>query len=470
MLFVKLAAFLFSLQSYQAAFNLSFSNHSHLTEVTLKIIREVYLKDFTTVNVIRAFNDSSRGETMIDELIKNNDSNNSEISVFRLDSFDNIQTIKNRKKNNNVIYIDTIESFRVLNNNLIPKIFSYRGFYLFVLVGKRFALEEIFESFWSKNIFNVNVLVEHEGVIDVISFLPFGGSKCGDTSPRVIQTIRPEDSFKVTAIFPQKFKNLLRCPMSVATFDDELSVIREKLPDGSLKISGFDVEVLNEIASSLNFKPILNFVGGLHPTGALYKNGTIDGAIGELVKGNSEIAMGRYYLLPFRLDFADSSLVYFTFPEVFVVSPGRKLTALEKLLRPFDSLTWTLLAIFMGFALLVIFMINMKFQRVRSFVFGRGVQNPLTNLLIGFYGGSQTRLPGRNFSRFLLMMWLILCLIIRNTYQGSLFKFLQSDETSVEINKIDDLIELKYDLYVKSATIEMIFGNSSSFMKRLDKF
>jgi hypothetical protein len=112
-------------------------------------------------------------------------------------------------------------------------------------------------------------------------------------------------------------------------------------------------------------------------------------------------------------------------------------------------------------------MINMKFRWARLFVFGRDVQNPVKNLFIAFYGGSQTRLPGRKFSRLHLMMWLILCLIIRNAYQGSLFKFLQSDETSVKINKLDDLIEQKYDLFVDPASTEVIFTHQPQILERL---
>jgi hypothetical protein len=46
------------------------------------------------------------------------------------------------------------------------------------------------------------------------------------------------------------------------------------------------------------------------------------------------------------------------------------------------------------------------------------------------------------------MMFLILCLILRNSYQGALFKFLQSDENIEEISSFNDLIDKEYDLYV----------------------
>jgi ABC-type amino acid transport substrate-binding protein len=182
------------------------------------------------------------------------------------------------------------------------------------------------------------------------------------------------------------------------------------------------------------------------PWGLVYENGAITGALGKVANGEAQIAIGSLYLLSERAAVAYSSTPYYSYPEVFVISPARKLTNFEKLLQPFDVWIWILILLTLLTAFLVIFIINQKFPQVKSFVFGTEVHDPELNVLNAVLGGSQSKLPKKNFSRFLLMKFLIFCLILRNAYQGALFKHIQSEKRLRNPQSIEELADQKYDL------------------------
>ena len=101
---------------------------------------------------------------------------------------------------------------------------------------------------------------------------------------------------------------------------------------------------------------------------------------------------------------------------------------------------------------------RLQSEHVQDFVLGRFNRHPGTNLWVAVFGGSQGNLPERNFSRFLLMMFLIFCLIMRSAYQGSLFKFLQTDQRHNEVGTIDDLVKQKYDIYIHPSHMDLFEG------------
>lgn len=57
-------------------------------------------------------------------------------------------------------------------------------------------------------------------------------------------------------------------------------------------------------------------------------------------------------------------------------------------------------------------------------------------------------LPGRNFARFLLALYIMFCLVARTAYQGKQFEFLQKEMRPADITTIDELIERNFSLYV----------------------
>jgi len=111
----------------------------------------------------------------------------------------------------------------------------------------------------------------------------------------------------------------------------------------------------------------------------------------------------------------------------FLVPLGDFYTGLEKLFLPYDLIGWILIVLTFSGGLIVIQVVVRLSKIKQNFVFGRRVRTPTMNLLAAFFGIGQIVLPGRNFARFILMLYIMWCLIIRTAYQGVLYEFLKSD-------------------------------------------
>lgn len=58
------------------------------------------------------------------------------------------------------------------------------------------------------------------------------------------------------------------------------------------------------------------------------------------------------------------------------------------------------------------------------------------------------QLPGRNFSRFLLVSFMLFSLVMRTAYQGKQFQFMQNEMRRPDVKTIDEMIESNFTLYV----------------------
>lgn len=120
---------------------------------------------------------------------------------------------------------------------------------------------------------------------------------------------------------------------------------------------------------------------------------------------------------------------------------------MEKLLRPFTAIVWTLLLIILLFSSFLA-LVFLKFPKIFNFVFGRGIKHPLTNIISIHLGVPQPRLPMRNFSRFILLNFLTYCLVIRSSYQGAVFNILMSNEKKPPVASISEIMEKRYTFYI----------------------
>lgn len=432
-----------------------------------EIIVKNLLQSFMTINLVKP----EKGSRYVDDLMHGILTSSDENFIVRIDSIDKIQFIKSRKKRNNIILLDGTETFRQNFDRIIdPNVFYFRGAFLLVLINGKFdEIEEIFSMFWKKNIFNVNIIFRKADLIQVMTFLPFDGSLCGSTTPKTINVYR-NGSFRhdVNSIYPDKFVNLRGCPLKISTFEDIMSVTRTQKADGGFELTGFDIDLLSEMSKILNFKTIVKLFEDPQQEWSI-KNTRLEGVLQEAANGIADIAIGAMHLHCQRLQVADCSIPYLSIPSVFVISPGRQLSNFEKLLRPFDYVIWILLSIMLLIALLVVLIINFKLKKLKPIIFGSGTQHPVTNIFIGFCGGSQPNLPKQSFPRFLLMMLLIFFLVIRNSYQGSLYKFLQSDSHQRDVQTIDEMNEQKFDLYIYNSQLAM-FENQSKAKYELRSF
>ena len=107
-----------------------------------------------------------------------------------------------------------------------------------------------------------------------------------------------------------------------------------------------------------------------------------------------------------------------------------------------------------------------KFQskNVRQFVFGANNTSPYLNILNIFVGVSMSSLPRRNFSRSLLMMFLLFSIVKRTLYQGALFQFIQGNDRHKEIQSIDELMQKNFKVFMLPSSLE--HTNNMKFKKQ----
>lgn len=133
-----------------------------------------------------------------------------------------------------------------------------------------------------------------------------------------------------------------------------------------------------------------------------------------------------------------------------LVTPGELYSPYEKLLLPFDKTTWILLLSTFAHAFLTIFIINRFSIRVQNILYGRRITTPTVNVIQIFFGISQTRLPREHFSRFILMLFIGFCLIIRTCFQSKFFEFMTSEPRRPPPKTLEELIERNYTVYAYS--------------------
>lgn len=421
----------------------------NLIEAVVEIVNLDYGKRFnTTLNLITVPFDN--------ENVLTNDYLTSLISHFtngdfnlRLGNYHNIWNIKNVRRYYSLFLVDSSESFNKLLEQISHDRFNNDGYFMFVIINGSLAnIPQIFQKLWKKFIYNVLVLIEDENSIKLLTFFPYSSNHCNDTKPFEINQFKNGSLKAQHEHFPDKFKNLFECPIKVGAHSTPPSIIRHKLSNQSFHLNGFDIELLNELATTMNFHKDIDFYTGTSPWGRIYDNGSSSGALKRAINGDVDMIIGNYFLYVSRLKFLSASKPYCSNPLTLIVPPGKEFTSFEKLFKPFQSTVWMLLIGVVVIGMFIITLIKFQMPKIGHFVFGTGIRNHYFNILLIFVGGSQHIIPQRNFSRFILMMFLLFCFVQRNLYQAYLFQFMQSDNRAKEVSTIDEMIEKNFYFYM----------------------
>jgi hypothetical protein len=375
--------------------------------------------------------------------------------VWRLQSIDFI-VAKSRPRAMSLFLIKNFDEFMEIYWKMTWKNFKLNGFnYAFniwLLGGKIKEVHEMFDLLWRIEVFNVNVMYEDEnGEVLVETFEPFD-DKCADTTPRVINKFKNgkfEKNFD--EFLTDKVKNLQSCPVRVAIAND-IPFTEVKEPR-----QGRDIKVINALAGILNFTVNYTFIG---PEGFFLSNGTAMGPLKALMDNDADISISDWWLKENRLKFFDATSSYISDSLILNVPHGRELTELEKLVYPFDGPSWTILISFILVGVAVIFIIKKQSKTIQNFVFGRGVQSNSFNFFRVFLGVSSTKLPSRNFARYLLMCFVIYSLVIRTVYQASFYKLMKTQKSHEEIKTMDEVIKSGFPIYLGFTTADLAKGNT----------
>ncbi|CAH1718358.1 unnamed protein product [Chironomus riparius] len=369
-----------------------------------------------------------------------------------------------------VFLLDKFDSFERVYKVLTPGRFYLHGYYLFVLTRGIFEEHEMGNltlSVWKKGISNFNIIYAKDGVVNFTMIRPYSSKSCSDTTLISVNLLKDKKFLSDTKmiLFPKdKFDNLHRCPIRVVTFQRCPSMCYNRTTS---RFSGYDYEVIQALEEILNFQINMTFLLGSEQWGTILPNGTTTGGLNVLRNGRADVAIGNYMLRLSRLQYFDSTVSYYSIPIVLVIPPPEKYTPIEKLLRPFGKNIWMLLGLVFSIGLFTIIFINCKLKHLKSFVYGRNVKSPTMNFISVIFGIQQTVVPTRNFARFILMMFLLFCLINRNAYQGALYIILRSDGTRKEVQSVSEMVEKDFKFYMFSSYVDVVDETTRIYQRRI---
>ncbi|XP_059619128.1 uncharacterized protein LOC132263401 [Phlebotomus argentipes] len=413
-----------------------------LSRLVAFVIEEFYRQKTTEISILRVDKDAQSyiiQSGIINEIIYDVQ----EPILIRLEAFDRLSTKEiDVGRFFNVFVLDSYESFRKIMDNVTLEAFDFRGFFTIVLTSVErnyiHLVTRILKDCWDLHVVNVNVVTYDPYKTDrafLHTYFPYKPEKCGQVKS-VISGVFHEDHFinKIT-IFPDKFSDFYGCKLTIGTLNLSPYLIIKSYENGSFDFSGVEGLVANNLADRLNFTLQLKLsnVPELHDM---------------LFRGEVDVIAAAYpSRIPARGSLLSSTIPYFFSNLILFVPPGRNLTAMEKILYPFNITVWTsILAVFIIWTVVVIVG---KFLPVRKriFIFGFNNHFPFVNVINVFLGGSMPSSPRRNFARFLLISWIILSLVVRTSYQGALFGFLKESKGPVLVDSIEEMQEEGYKIY-----------------------
>lgn len=435
-------------------------NNFNLAKVVGEVIAQLFTQDTTTANLI-VLNQSSNSMLKMDlnnEILTEVFANSKAIARYPT-----LNQLSHGEVQKFVVFLtnghqELMEAFKSFSSGKL----NINGFYLVVITGHEFTdSQEIFKIFWASQIYNVNIMFENaSSVVEVITFVPFGAGNCDDTSPILLNCFE-EGKFvnDVGNYFPDKLENLHNCPLRVAVLiNSEPSVFVSRTPSGMLTLRGSDIRLVETLASTLNF----NISYLLIEFNARYceKLNSSNPSISTFI-GSADMTVAYWFLKVNCLKTFDATTSYTSEKIVLIVPNGRSYSFFEKLFYPFQLSVWGMIVVCFFIGTLTIFFISRRSKSAQNFVFGAGVRNPYLNLFIGFIGGTLPALPRMNFARFLLMVLLLYCLVIRSIYQGSFFEFLRNSKHYKEVQSIDEMIAKDFRFYAQAGISELFLGSEN---------
>lgn len=366
-------------------------------------------------------------------------------------------------KLNYAIIADKFDAVNEFFSCFNPKIYDIRGYFLIVVLSpfQEKDILELFRLIWRAKIFTLNIIHAEGDEVFSTMFVPFQENSCeGKLSNRTFVTRKfiPD----LPQMFPSMLLDMKDCPVKVTTFETSKVVIKK-----GNQFSGRDFELIKTLSKYLHFSLDIEFLEEENPWGFLFENGTATGAIAKLLKGETDLIFGDYFLDRYGRKLFDYTVPYFQARLIYVIPPKASFSSFQKLSQPFRRNVWISLVAFYAFAIVSIIVINRLPEKFRNIIFGYNITSPLTNMFLATLGISQATVPIGRFARSLLIMFLLFCLVIRSSYQGSLYRFLQSDG-SEEIKSFDEFISKDFRFYIGTSYKDFTHNNVEFNKKRVN--
>jgi Bacterial extracellular solute-binding proteins, family 3 len=349
-----------------------------------------------------------------------------------------------------VLIIESYSNFQEIFNSSI----KFRKYIIIALLSpNRSEVQLIFETMWNFHLCNVIVLhADDDNTVSVLTYFPYYNNVCGNTAEvfTINKFVNGNFMKQNSDFFPPKLKDLQKCEVKIGVSLDAIPCVYKKAND---QLNGSDIDVINALSEKLNFKANITLSKN---QGFIESNGTSSGPFKLLQEHQVDIITGCYWLTNTRLKFFDGTIPFNNDYSVLIVPPGREFSSFEKLVYPFSRIIWIALVISIIAGYFVIFVLQFTSKKIQELIIGENVNHPNLNLWNALFGGSQPKLPVKNFARILLMTFIIFSLNIRTIYQGSMFQLIHSNKKHDQIQSIEEIVEKNFKVYVLMTSVEFI--------------
>lgn len=333
-------------------------------------------------------------------------------------------------------------------------------------------VQQILKQCWDVYITNVVVISidQNAGKCALYTYFPFTENYCEQVIPVIYNHFINETlSLEVISkeLFPMKLKNMFGCPITVATFHRKPNM---NLNDPELYPSGIDGILLLVISKHMHFKLNIMVPPGLDAD-TTYSYATRTAAVNlvfftirindffrifatfslsrQVLDGVANLTIGGYAYKADRTNNFTASNTYYYADISLAISNPLPYTAVQQLLFPFSNTVWCCVVVTFMIGIMAICCLKLLAKKKHQiFVFGTHNSMPTINMLNVCLGGGVSPLPQRNFARYLLAIWLMGSLVLRNSYQGALFKFLRTPKSRPLPKAVTELIANNYTFYM----------------------
>lgn len=139
--------------------------------------------------------------------------------------------------------------------------YDFKGFYTIVIYDE-FNFEivnRILGDCWKLYISNVEILVPSKtfDTVHVYTYYPYGPDYCELVKPFEQDVFINNTFARNSQIFPEKFNNFYKCPLTLATYDFRPHMMLAPIENGSFILDGLDGITFRVISQRLNFTPIV---------------------------------------------------------------------------------------------------------------------------------------------------------------------------------------------------------------------
>lgn len=176
------------------------------------------------------------------------------------------------------------------------------------------------------------------------------------------------------------------------------------------------------------------------------------------------MTIGTYALTMDRVNVMAYSQSYMKHAFIFAYAESTQLvTPLARLMAPFQGYVWLSIALLLAISVLVILLTKNLPKSQRHFIIGgRMNRTPILNMINAIIGNviSNPRMSHKmyfgTFARTLLILWIFLWLIIRNSYQGSMYEYLQSQRAQSPYDTVEKVRTSNVKINIISTAIELV--------------